>query len=419
MEYARAAPVTILTNNITLSHIDNKGNRTALNEERIYLVDSSFLTLFTFPFVYGNPEKAFPTANSIVITRSLSEKFFGSENPLGEELLINGMQPLSVSGVIEDVPENSHIKFQLLAQLRLGDYNNSWEWPEYYTYIQLAPETDPRKFEDKLSDFSLRYLGESMKKFHSDIRFHLQPLTEIYLTSQDLEKEREARGNERTIYFLVVIGMMILVIAWINYINLSTSKSLERAREVGLRKIAGASTTELMKQFLFESIMINILAMAVAFVLLILFLPYFNQLTGKNLASSITALGLFSEPMFWITLILIFITGSFLAGAYPAIVVSSFKSTKVISGKYLKAGQGLALRKLLVGTQYAISIGLIRGTFLVYRQVMFMKHRDLGYQKDQLLIIKSPAVTDSTILSRIEVLRNELLRNPAESLRYE
>ena len=139
VEYARAAPVTLFTtNSITLTHVDDKGNKMALNEERIYLVDSSFLTMFSFPFVYGNPRLAFPTPNSIVITRSLSEKFFGSENPLGKDLLINGLQPLVVSGVIEDVPENSHIKFQLLAQLRLGDYNHSWVWPEYYTYIRMV-----------------------------------------------------------------------------------------------------------------------------------------------------------------------------------------------------------------------------------------------------------------------------------------
>jgi putative ABC transport system permease protein len=412
VEFARAAPVSIFTNSVTLTHIDEQGVKNSINEEGIYLVDSSFLTIFSFPFIYGNSGIPFPTGNSIVITRSLSGKFFGSENPVGKVLMINGMQPLEISGVIEDVPENSHIKFHILAQLRLGDYDNSWEWPEYYTYIRLAPGTNLAEFQAKLTGFSSKYLEKTMKEYNTDISFHLQPLTKIYLQSQNLDKEREARGNEKAVFFLLIIGVMILIIAWINYINLSTSKSLERAREVGLRKIAGASKPALVKQFLFESAIINSISLILAFIMLNIFLPYFNQLTGKNMGSDISALGLFSEPLFWVTMTGIIITGSLLAGVYPALVVSSFKSISVISGKFLRSASGILLRKILVGGQFAISIGLMAGTFLVFRQVIFMKNRDLGFPEDQLLIIKTPSVIDSTIFNRSEVFRNELLKNP-------
>lgn len=411
IEYARAAPLSLFTPNVTLSYVDENGNEKAYNEDRIYLVDSTFLSMFSFPFIYGDSRSIFPTSNSMIISQSLAEKFFGNENSLGKQIYVNGYQPFIISGVFEDIPENSHIKFNVLAQLNIGDYNNSWEWPEYYTYIQLTPGTDIHELESKMPAFITKYLGELMKRYESEMSFRFQPLADIHLKSPNLNKEKEVHGNEKSVYFLLIIGILVLVIAWINYINLSTSRSIARAREVGLRKLVGASKRQLVVQFLFESTIMNLAALVLAFFILLSVLPYFNQLSGKNIGSSITEMSLISDPLFWITLACVFFAGSFLAGAYPAFILSSFRSIKVLKGTFGGSGSGILLRKMLVGIQFAISIALIAGTFIVMKQVSFMRDRDLGYAKDQLLVIKAPNVFDSTIMNKFEVFRTELLRN--------
>jgi putative ABC transport system permease protein len=413
VEYARAAHQSILiTNQIAWSYTDKQGEMKVFNLDNAYFVDTSFLTMFSFPFVYGDPASVLRNPNDVAISRSVSQKFFGHENPLGKELKINGQWPLIVRGVFEDIPENSSMQFDALVRLELGNFNESWVWPGFYTFIKLDPLSDAQKLQAKMPDFVNKYLGDIMKKYNWHHNFILQPIKDIHLKSPDLTEERAVLGNIRTVYFLVLIAVFILVIALINYINLSTSKSVEREREVGLRKVAGASRKQLIFQFLFESALMNTLALFLSIILLVIFLPSFNHLTGKNFGNADLILKLFHEPDFWISLIIIYLTGSFLAGIYPAFVLSGFNPISMLKGSHQLSKGGTKYRQILVGLQFFISIALITGTMIVYRQVLFLRSQSLGFDKDQIIVIKSPSVIDSTIFTRMNVFRNELKRNP-------
>jgi putative ABC transport system permease protein len=413
VEYARAVHQSILINNqIAWSCTDNQGNKKVFNMDNTYFVDPSFITMFSFPFIYGDPRSALKNQNDIAISRSVSQKFFGNENPVGKELRINDRWPLIVTGVFEDIPENSSIRFDALVLLNMGSYNDSWVWPAYFTYIKLDSLADPQKLQTKMQDFANKYLGDIMKTYNWHNNFILQPITDIHLKSPELTEERAKLGSIRTVYFLVVIAIFILVIALINYINLATAKSIERAKEVGLRKVVGSSRKQLILQFLFESALMNLMAIILSVVLLIIFLPSFNHLTGNNTETTGFSLKMFYDPDFWITLLLMFCSGTFLAGAYPAFVLSGFRPVSTLKGSQTMSKEGIFYRKILVGFQFFISIALITGTLIVYSQVMFMKNQDLGFNKDQIMIIKSPAVIDSTITTKLDVFRNEIKRNP-------
>ena len=413
VEYARAAHQSILiTNQIAWSYTDNQGDKKVFNLDNAYFVDTTFLTMFSFPFIYGDPSSVLRNPNDVAISGSVSQRFFGNENPLGKELKINNQWPLIVRGVFEDIPENSSMQFDALVRLELGSYNESWVWPGFYTFIKLDSLADAQKLQDKMQDFCNKYLGDIMKKYNWHNNFILQPLTDIHLKSPDLTEERAVLGNIKTVYFLVLIAIFILVIALINYINLSTAKSVEREREVGLRKVAGASRKQLIFQFLFESALVNTLALFLSIILLVILLPSFNHLTGKNVGTTGLILKLFHERDFWISLIIIYLTGSFLAGIYPAFVLSGFRPISMLKGSHKLSKGGIAYRHILVGIQFFISLALIAGTMIVYRQVLFMRNQTLGFNKDQIIVIKSPAVIDSTIFTNLNVFRNELKRNP-------
>ncbi len=400
----------IFGENVAISYDDGQGNVKMFNEDRLYDVDSSFFSIFNFPFVYGDSENALSEASSIVISEKVSKKFFGSENPLGERLLIFGRFPFTVSGVFKDIPGNSHIKFDILTATWMRHQEGLRTWPEFYTYVKLDSLADPQQLAKKLPGFMEKYLGDRMREMNNEEWLHLQPITDIHLKSPKLAKEREVHGNERTVYFLGIIAMLILTIAWINYINLSTSKSIERAQEVGLRKVAGASQRQLIAQFLFESAIVNFLAIALSFIIVIVSTPYFYQLAGKNI--EISMVDLVDELQFWLILAGVFVFGSCFAGLYPALVLSSFRVTTVLKGKFFRSKSGAVLRKLLVTFQFTISVALIAGTIIVFRQVSFMKNQELGYEKDQLLVIKTPLVVDSLFHQKLEVFKTRSTRNP-------
>jgi putative ABC transport system permease protein len=427
-EFARIVHLSMFTFTAASiwSYIDEKGNEKVFNEEKVYEVDPAFLTMFSFPFIHGNPETAFSDVLSVVISKTISEKFFGNDNPIGKTLVMNGMLNFAVTGVFEDISENSHIKFNILTSfiMRQGMERGrkpgwEWQWPEFYTYVLLSPKTSPEILQAKLPEFVSDHLGWFMKEFNAQLRFILQPVTDIHLKSENLTinghrwvKELEVHESEQTVYFLILIATIILLIAWINYINLSTSISIRRAHEVGLRKVAGASKRQLIIQFLSEAATVNLIAMLISFVLISLAFRYFNQITGKNIGHNLWTSGLFGEAWFWTMPIIVFLLGSFLAGLYPAFVLSSFKVASIIKGKFSGSRSGIATRKVLVGFQFHISVGLLAGTLIVYQQVSFMRNQELGYVKDQLLVIRTPSVGDSTTQRKAMVFISELRNNP-------
>lgn len=406
-----------LADNIAVTYDDGAGNVISFNENRLYDVDPSFLRMFSFSFLYGDSVNALSKTGTVVISETLSRKFFGDQNPIGKTLHLLGRFPFTVNGVFNDIPENSHIKFNILMaswmQNRMeSDHTNEglWKWQEYYTYIRLKPLANPKALEAKLPGFMRKYLGDRLDETSGAGQIELQPLADIHLRSPNLIKEREARGSASTVYFLMVVAVMILAIAWINYVNLSTSKSVERAREVGLRKMAGATRPQLITQFLFESAIVNLVALILTAVIVLLTLPYFNQLAGKNISGGLTAM--LSQPRSWLFVLAIYIVGTFSAGVYPAFVLSSFRIANVLKGKLLSSGSGVSLRKALVGSQFVISVGLIAGTIIVFKQVTFMRDNETGYAKDQLLVIRTPMAIDTTFHHKLALFKTELRKTP-------
>lgn len=415
LDYARVAPQDLfLGKESAWSYTDPRGNTTVFNEENVYNVDPSFVTLFSFPFILGEPSKAFQDLNSVVISRRISSKFFGKENPMGKVLHLNGWRPMTVTGVFENIPENSHINFDILISFFFqapfgGVWKDEWDWvwPDFYTYILLAENIDARALQSKLHVITRKYRREDYEE-----NLHLQPLTDIHLGSQHLTREREVRSNVEMLNFLIIVGFFILLIAWINYINLSTSRSIDRAREVGIRKLSGADRKQLIAQFLFESALLNLLASMLSILIIVLVIPQFIALTGKNIMAGLNLVDVLASAKFWSALGVVYVTGSFLAGMYPAFVLSGFKIVKVLKGRFAASRSGVYARRVLVGFQFSISIALMAGTLIVLGQVSYMRNQSLGYSKDQVLIVKAPRILDTTSYSRLHRFKTELKRNP-------
>lgn len=267
-------------------------------ENDMYFVDSTFFKVFSYPLIRGDKEHCLSEQGGIVISESLAKKYFGNQDPLNKILLGNGLVPAKITGVFADVPENSHLKFNVLIPLapalREWKAEGQWTWPVCYTYVQLAPGADVKQLEAKLPSLIDKYLGDVMKEMNFRSHFHLQPLTDIHLKSHYIN-EAEVNGDEKEVFFLTVIGVFILLIAWTNYINLSTAKSLERAKEVGIRKVSGARKKQLVMQFLMESLLVNLMALVITIIIITQTMPLFNQLVGKNISAGFFTRGLGSH----------------------------------------------------------------------------------------------------------------------------
>jgi putative ABC transport system permease protein len=402
LEYCRAFPVGGI-----MAYGEKK-----FREDDIQVVGPSFIKLLSFPLIKGDPETALDGPNKTVLTESTAKRFFGEEDPIGKTITWNGDMDFEVTGVCVDVPENSHIKFTFLvshATIRefWGDaVDTAWGWYDYNTYVLLADGTDPKEFDKKFDVWLEKENGEEWAKRDSRYEFPLQPIESIHLYSDLLQESEPAENGDGTaVKFLTIIALFILVIAWVNYINLSTSKAMERAREVGIRKVTGANKTTLIKQFLIESYLINIIALVFAFVLMEISVPYFKNLTGSNM----TPANLINSGM-WIWLVVTFIVGSVLSGLYPAFVLSSYKPVLVLKGSWSSSAQGSLLRKFLVVFQFAISVALIAGTIIVFKQLSYLRNQELGINIDQTFVLKSPEVFAGDSLRTVarETFRQEV-----------
>jgi len=415
LDYVRVVSVSLFMNASTMSYESINVEPKTFNESRIFLADGSFFNVFSYPLISGDRKTCLTEANTIAISAAEAKKYFGTQNPVGQVLKMNGRMPMKVTAVFEDVPENSHIKFDMLISFATAGPNwgnDNWAWPEFYNYVVLAPGTDVKKLEAKFPAFIQKYLGAKMKELSFGNTFHLQSVTDIHLNSNYL-KEAEANGSEKEIYFLAIIGVFILFIAWINYINLATAKSMERAKEVGLRKVVGAEKQQLVVQFLLESFIVNILALVLATIIILSFNPFFNGFIGKDISTGFFSTGLGSLPKFWASVFGIFAFGALLVGAYPAFVLSSFMPAAVLKGLMVKSNKGISLRRVLVSFQFVLSIILISATLIVFKQFNYMRNGNLGYKKDQVLIVKSPAIADSTINNKYNFFKSELKQTPS------
>ena len=391
------------------------GDKT-FNERNIALTDPNFFEVFTIPLLQGDTKTVLNQPNTIVITKEIAQKYFGTESPIGKVLTFkNFNQQYTVTGLIDKIPAASHFHFDMFASLKgvLDAESNSWLTSNYNTYLVLKPGYDYRKLESKLPTAVEKYMGPqlkqamgiSFKEFRSagnDLGLYLQPLRDIHLHS-DLTNDLEPGGNISYVYIFGAIALFMLLIACINFMNLSTASAGKRAREVGIRKVMGSLKSQLVWQFLVESLIITAIAMVIATIFVEIALPVFNQLSGKDLILSYAAGSWFIPGMLVTGLVT-----AFLAGTYPAFFLSSFNPIKVLKGRLQTSANGFSLRSGLVVFQFSISIVLMVSTAVVYNQLAYIQNKNLGYNKDQVLLIPDAA----QLGSKQEYLKNILRNDP-------
>jgi putative ABC transport system permease protein len=378
-------------------------------EDNVYYASQDFFTVFGMPLLAGTDSTALKGLNKMVISQSLAKKYFANEDPVGKTMRNNGRVEYLITGVFDDFPKNSHM--QIDALLSFATYAklvgqpdeaslNQWMWDGFTTYVLLRPDASASALEGKLPDFVIREEGEELKRFNAGMTFTLMPISDIHLDS-DFIGEFKANGDRETVYFLTVVAILILVIAWINYVNLATAKSIERAREVGVRKVMGGFRWQLVQQFLMESTLLNTLAVTLSVVAVLLLTPWFNQITGREIGYE-----LFGNVFFWIGCMLLIVVSALLSGLYPAFVLSAFKPVEVLKGRFKNSTRGLVFRKGMVVMQFVASVTLIVGTFTVYHQLRYMQDQQLGINIDQTVVMQSPNIADSTYSNKFEVLKN-------------
>jgi putative ABC transport system permease protein len=387
----------------------------SFKDDEMAFVDPNFFSIFTLPLIEGDEKTALQQPNTIIISKTIAKKYFGKEDPLGKTLVLPGNKNASfkVTGVIDKVPANSHFHFDLFASmLSLDDaQSDSWMGSNFFTYLLLKKGADYKNLESKLPGMVEKYMGPqiqqnmgiSLKQFitkGNHLGFALQPLTSIHLHSH-ANYELSPPGNAMYVYIFGAIAVFMLLIACINFINLSTASASQRAKEVGVRKVIGSGKMQLVKQFLIESALLVFIALLISTVLVNLALPFFNSISGQELhfdfslkiVSAFIGLGLLV---------------SFIAGLYPAFYLSSFKPIEVLKGKFIRANSSFGLRSSLVVFQFFISVGLIIGTIVVWQQMRFIQNKNLGYDKEQLLTIPN-----SYALGKNEVVyKQAMLQDP-------
>jgi len=365
-------------------------------EEDMYYVDSTFFELFTYPLVQGDINTALNQPKSILLTETMAKKYFDDDKVIGKTMVLDGgwdEGEYLVTGILADLPQNTHLKFDFIMSIadmlshEQYQEEDGWYWSNFFTYVKLNINTDVKAFEQKLPEFVLKYEGDDLAKSNSSYVMNLQPIEQIHLTP-GLEVEIAATRSSTSVYAFGIIALFILIIAWVNYINLATARAMERAREVGIKKVIGSSKLQLVSQFLMEAGFLNIVSMILAIVLAALAMPYLSQIIGKTLV-----LSSLSNINFWLVVLTILILGSLLSGLYPAFVLASFKPSTVLKASTGKGGRTqLNLRRALVIFQFAASLSLIAGTLTVYKQISFMRNQDLGLNLDQVVVVKGPNV---------------------------
>ncbi|KQC30675.1 ABC transporter permease [Flagellimonas eckloniae] len=365
-------------------------------EDRTAFADSTLITVFGLNMIYGNPNKALTEPNTLILTKTAAEKHFPIINAIGQKLILNEGNTYTITGIIEDLPNNSFLAdysvFMSMAS-HVDNYIN-WGSHNYNTFIKLKQNTTASDIAEPLAGMMERYLmpyaqqffpGITKEQFEASgnyVNYSTIPLTDMHLYSHR-EQDMGVNGDINNIYILGCIALFLILLASINYMNLSTAYSLKRAKEVGIRKTLGSNKNSLVKQFLTESGLITFGAMLIAIVLAIIALPFFNQLGDKSISVPL------SNPFFWMVLILSAALLALLSGSYPAFFMSKFKPVKVLKGGGENSTGGSKLRKALVIFQFAVSVFLIVGTLVVSNQLQFMQNKDLGYSKDQVLLVNN------------------------------
>ncbi len=391
-----------------------KGNQN-IHEQNIIYTDSTIFDVFTIPMIAGNPKKALTEPNSVVISESIADKYFGQTNAVGKQLLFDNKKLYAVTGVIKDIPENSHFHYDFFISLA-GDplsREDNWLSFNFNTYLLLKQGTDPKVIQAKFDEIMKKHVfpqaesimhitADEFKKSGNYINLNLTPLTDIHLKS-DRIGELSANSSIQTVYIFSAIAIFILLIACVNFMNLSTARSANRAKEVGVRKVLGTQRSNLIQQFLTESVLLSLIAFIIALVISSLLLPFFNQLASKQFT-----LSPFAHPLLLPVLFMFAVAVGLLAGSYPALYLSAFKPIEVLKGKIGAGFKSSYFRSSLVVFQFFISIFLIISTIVIYRQLSYIQNKKLGFNKEQVLTIKNTYA----IGKNLEVFKDEVLKLP-------
>ncbi len=370
-------------------------------EDGIAFLEPSFFEMFSFPFIQGDPKTALSNPDSLIITQSMAEKYFGKEDPVGKTMNADNDLDFVITGVIQDIPENSHISFRFAVSFKLLPELFNWKmdrWTDvmYQTYIQIQKGASFEQVNSKIAGI----LKE--KTNNQKFKLELQPLKAIHLHSSSLQWESVAQGDIKQVQLFSILSFLILIMACINFISLTTARGANRAKEVGMRKVTGAARMDIIKQFLGESILFTSFGFIVAIGLVDLLLPAFNGLSGKHITMN-TIFNLNFLPI----MIGIVMTTGFLSGSYPALFLSSFQPAKVLKGKLKMGGKSSNFRKILVTVQFTVSVFLIISTLVVFSQLEYIRNRKLGYDKEHIIYL--PARGD--IHDNYEPVKNELLKH--------
>ena len=390
----------------TLAVVYEKGSeRKVFNEPRFFFADSTFFKIFSFPFIKGDPATCLNGPDLVVITKSTAERYFSDEEPLGKVIRFEGKQDLTVTGVVEDVPRNSHFKFDFIASFRSltsqfgGRLPDNWYWNPVWTYVLLRNKNDVETVNKQFPFLVKKYYHPSLK---DQTELVLQPLPDIYLRSSS-EYEISPMSDIRYVYIFSIIGLSILLVACINFINLTTARSAERFKEIGVRKVMGAFRGNLILQFITESMLITLAASVLAAAIAVAATPALSFFTDKELS-----LMLLLDTPFLIGFLVIILAVGLVSGSYPAFVLSSQEAVIVLKSNSGKFSSNAILRKVLVVFQFVVSVILISGTIIAYRQVDFMRNAKLGFDGEQLVVIP---VQRSSLLPKYESFKDLLLLN--------
>jgi putative ABC transport system permease protein len=387
-----------------------KDNQNVQDHHGVF-ADSTFFKVFTVPMVSGDPATALKEPNSIVISETTAKKYFNSTDVIGKTLIVDNNATCKVTGVIKDIPSQSHFHFSFIRPR--GKDNDSWLSNNTFNYILVKPGVSRTLMQSYVNATTDKYIGRDLEQqLHSSLKdlqnkgnhfiYHLMPLTDIHLTS-DKQYEIEVNGNITYVYIFSVIAIFILLIACVNFMNLSTARSANRAKEVGIRKVAGSLRSHLIIQFLTESVLMSFFSLILAILIALLLMPLFNQLAGKDMRVST----LFSTWLLPVMIALVFVVGC-IAGSYPSFYLSSFQPIQVLKGNIAKGFKNSWLRSGLVVFQFFISIVLIIGTIVIYNQLGYIQSRKIGYNRDQVMVVHNIY----NLNGKIKTFRNDLINIP-------
>lgn len=383
-----------------LISFDDKG----YNEKKLIMADENFFDLFSFPLVKGNMASVLKEPGSIVLTETTAKKYFGDEDPMGKVVQFNKRLSLKVTGVAKDVPLNSHLNFDVVLPISIiakEDWFNVWINNNQFVYVQLNNAADKATLEKQFPAFMEKYMGADMKRFGTKFDLKLNPLEDIYFEAAGAFDDVR-HGDRTVVYVFLSIAVLILLVACINFTNLSTVRAIERSREVGVRKVLGALRFDLVRQFIGESILLACISCLLAIGLVHLLMPWYNQLLGYSLTVS------WNTPAIYGFLVGVVLLVGLLAGSYPALVLSAFSPVQALKGK-LRLGKGGAFfRQGLVVVQFSISVFLIIGTIVIVSQMRYVKSKELGFDKEHIVLVP---VSNGEIYDNRWTFKNELKQN--------